>query len=98
MRGSFRSAVGDRPWRVSSPTPRTPGDHLCWPFRHPDELSAAAREYVTEGLSRQERVAYVSEGKSADLYPGLVLRSAPSVVTRLTELVDLVAVRVDGRP
>jgi len=28
----------------------------------------------------------------------IVLRSVPSVVTRLTELVDLVAVRVDGRP
>ncbi|MDT0352117.1 MEDS domain-containing protein [Pseudonocardia charpentierae] len=72
MRGRFRSAVGGRPWRVSSPIPRTPGDHLCWPFRRPDELSAAARQYVAEGLSRQERVAYVSEGDCTDVYPGLV--------------------------
>jgi anti-anti-sigma regulatory factor len=46
---------------VSSPTGRSRGDHLCWPFRRRDELLAAARAYVTEGLSRQERVAYVSE-------------------------------------
>jgi anti-anti-sigma regulatory factor len=55
-----------RPWRVSSPTGRSLGDHLCWPFRCRDELVAAARAYVTEGLSRQERVAYVSEVDSTD--------------------------------
>lgn len=58
--GSDR-APRDRPWRVSSPIGRSRGDHLCWPFRCRDELLAAARAYVTEGLSRQERVAYVSE-------------------------------------
>jgi hypothetical protein len=55
---------GDRPWRVSSPTGRSPGDHLCWPFRGRDDLVAAARAYVSEGLSRQERVAYVDSSGS----------------------------------
>jgi hypothetical protein len=61
----------DKPWRVSSPTGRSPGDHLCWPFRCRDELVAAARAYVTEGLSRQERVAYVSEVDSSKGFPDL---------------------------
>ena len=57
----------DKPWRVSSPTGRSPGDHLCWPFRCRDELVAAARAYITEGLSQQERVAYVSKVDSSEL-------------------------------
>jgi hypothetical protein len=68
--GSDR-APRDRPWRVSSPTGRSRGDHLCWPFRRRDELLAAARAYVTEGLIRQERVAYVSEVDSTRSFPAL---------------------------
>jgi hypothetical protein len=49
------------PWVVSSPTGRSPGDHVCWPFRHHEDLVAGARAYLTEGLARDERVAYVSE-------------------------------------
>jgi anti-anti-sigma regulatory factor len=63
---------GDRPWRVSSPTGRSRGDHLCWPFRRRDELLAAARAYVAEGLSRQERVAYVSGVDPAGSLPDLI--------------------------
>jgi hypothetical protein len=55
------------PWVVSSPTGLSPGDHVCWPFRHHDNLAAVARAYVTEGLTRDERVAYVSEGGPGEL-------------------------------
>jgi anti-anti-sigma regulatory factor len=51
-----------KPWTVSSPTDRRPGDHVCWPFRRDPDLVAAARAYVAEGLARQERVVYMSEG------------------------------------
>ena len=49
------------PWVVSSPTGRSPGDHVCWPFRHHEDLVAGARAYLAEGLARDERVAYVSD-------------------------------------
>jgi hypothetical protein len=49
-------------WVVSSPIGRSPGDHVCWPFRRHHDLLAVARAYVAEGLARNERVAYVSAG------------------------------------
>jgi MEDS: MEthanogen/methylotroph, DcmR Sensory domain len=52
-RGARRTS---EPWVVSSPTGRSPGDHVCWPFRYHDELVAVARAYVAEGLARDERV------------------------------------------
>ena len=54
-------------WLVPAPTGRLRGDHLCWPFRRPDELVAAARAYVAEGLTRNEQVAYLGEGRQRDL-------------------------------
>jgi anti-anti-sigma regulatory factor len=54
-------------WLVPSPTGRLRGDHLCWPFRHQDELVAAARAYVAEGLTQNEQVAYLGEGRHRDL-------------------------------
>ena len=55
------------PCVVSSPTGRSPGDHLCWPFRGPDDLMTVARAFVAEGLAQGERVAYVSEGGPGEL-------------------------------
>jgi anti-anti-sigma regulatory factor len=52
---------------VQSPSGRTPGDHLCWPFRGHAELTAVARPYVAEGLDRGERVVYVGEGGPDEL-------------------------------
>ncbi|MGF1663051.1 MAG: MEDS domain-containing protein [Kineosporiaceae bacterium] len=50
---------------VSSARGRPSGDHLCWPFRGPGDLAAAARDFVAEGLARGERVAYVGHGSQA---------------------------------
>src|SRR4051794_965467 len=55
------------PCVVSSPTGRSPGDHLCWPFRGPDDLMTVARAFVAEGLAQGERVAYASEGGQGEL-------------------------------
>jgi hypothetical protein len=54
-------------WVVPAPIGRRGGDHLCWPYRRRDELVAAARAYVAEGLTRNERVAYLGEGRDEDL-------------------------------
>jgi hypothetical protein len=55
------------PWVVQSPTGRSVGDHVCWPFRDRGELAAVARAFLVEGLGRGERVAYVGEGRPPDL-------------------------------
>jgi hypothetical protein len=55
------------PWVVHSPTGRSIGDHVCWPFRDRSELAAVARAFLVEGLGRDERVAYVGEGPPGDL-------------------------------
>ena len=55
------------PWVVSSPTGRSPGDHVCWPFRRYEDLVAGARAYLAEGLARDERVAYVSDNPPDEL-------------------------------
>jgi anti-anti-sigma regulatory factor len=57
----------DKPWTVSSPSGRRPGDHLCWPFRRDVDALEVAQAYVTEGLAGQERVAYVGEGGPDEL-------------------------------
>src|SRR5215210_2986969 len=59
-------AVGG-PWVVSAPTGRSAGDHVCWPFQDRGELAAVARAFVAEGLGRDERVAYVGQGRPREL-------------------------------
>jgi hypothetical protein len=59
-------AVGER-WVVPAPTGRSAGDHVCWPFRDRGELAAVARAFVAEGLGRDERVAYVGQGRPREL-------------------------------
>jgi len=56
-----------KPWTVSSPSGRRPGDHVCWPFRGDADAVAVAQAYVAEGLAGQERVAYVGEGGPDEL-------------------------------
>ncbi|HWJ53743.1 MAG TPA: MEDS domain-containing protein [Propionibacteriaceae bacterium] len=55
------------PCAVSSPTGLSPGDHVCWPFHHHEDLVAGARAYLAEGLARDERVAYVSDRPPGEL-------------------------------
>lgn len=55
------------PWVVSSPTDLSPGDHVCWPFRHHEDLVAGVRAYLAGGLARDERVAYVSDRPPGEL-------------------------------
>ena len=52
---------------VLVPTGRSAGDHVCWPFRDRVELAAVARAFVVEGLVRDERVAYVGQGRPREL-------------------------------
>jgi hypothetical protein len=57
-----------RSWLVSAATGRSPGDHVCWPFRHHQELVGQVRGYVAEGLARNERVVgYLAEENLSDL-------------------------------
>lgn len=56
---------------VRSARGRSPGDHLCWAFRGPADLAAAARDFVGDGLARGERVAYVGQGSQALLSQAL---------------------------
>ena len=58
--------VGE-PWVVQAPTGRSAGDHVCWPFRDRGGLAAVARAFVAEGLERDERVAYVGQGRPCEL-------------------------------
>jgi hypothetical protein len=78
-------------WLVPAPTGRRRGDHLCWPFRRPDELAAVARAYVAEGLTRNEQVAYLGEGRDRDLR--LQLAGIPGV----DDYVARGQLRVDAR-
>jgi hypothetical protein len=55
------------PGAVSSPTDLSPGDHVCWPFYHDEDLIAGARAYLAEGLARDERVAYISDRPPGEL-------------------------------
>jgi hypothetical protein len=57
----------NKPWVAWSPIGRSIGDHVCWPFRGHDAMTAAARPYVAEGLDRGERVTYVGEGDPSTL-------------------------------
>ena len=52
---------------ISSPTHLSPGDHVCWPYCHHEDLVSGARAYVAEGLARDERVAYVSDRPPGEL-------------------------------
>src|SRR4051812_34881970 len=67
----------NKPWVAGSPIGWSIGEHVCWPFRGHDAMTAVARPYVAEGLARGERVAYVADrGRSAlrqdlDGLPGL---------------------------
>jgi DcmR-like sensory protein len=55
-------------WVEPSSTGRSRADHVCWPFRHHDELVAVARGYVAEGLARHERVVgYLPEKHLPDM-------------------------------
>ena len=47
---------------MATATGLSPGDHVCWPFHGMDGFVADAREYVTEGLDREERVAFCKLG------------------------------------
>lgn len=79
--GVARRRVSRAP-TVFSPTGRSPRDHVCWPFRLHEDLTAVACAYVAEGLARQERVAYVSEGGPVELRHDL------ERIPRLAEHVD----------
>jgi hypothetical protein len=61
------TGVGGGPWVVQAATGRSAGDHVCWPFRDRGELAAVARAFVAEGLGRDERVAYVGQGRPREL-------------------------------
>ena len=69
--GGMASPMGG-PWVVQSPMGRSVGDHVCWPFRDPSELAVVARAFLMEGLERDERVAYVGQGRARDLEHDLV--------------------------
>jgi hypothetical protein len=66
------TGVGGGPWVVQAATGRSAGDHVCWPFRDRGELAAVARAFVAEGLGRDERVAYVGQGRPRELRHDLV--------------------------
>lgn len=57
----------NKPWVAWSPIGRSAGDHVCWPFRGHDAMTAVARPYVSEGLARGERVAYVADRAASEL-------------------------------
>jgi anti-anti-sigma regulatory factor len=57
----------NKPWVVWSPVGRSVGDHVCWPFRGHDAMTAVARPYVSEGLTRGERVAYLADRAPSEL-------------------------------
>lgn len=57
----------DAPWVVRAPTDRSVGDHVCWPYGDQTELAAVASAFVAEGLRRNERVAYVGQGRPREL-------------------------------
>ena len=57
----------NKPWVAWSPIGRSIGDHVCWPFRGHDAMTAVARPYVAEGLARGERVAYVADRDPSEL-------------------------------
>jgi hypothetical protein len=57
----------NKPWVAWSPTGRSAGEHVCWPFRGHDAMIAVARPYVSEGLARGERVAYVADRAASEL-------------------------------
>jgi hypothetical protein len=61
------TSAGGGPWVVQSATGRSAGDHVCWPFRDRGELAAVAKAFVAEGLGRDERVAYVGQGRPREL-------------------------------
>ncbi|MGF1648785.1 MAG: MEDS domain-containing protein [Kineosporiaceae bacterium] len=67
---TLASPTGRTPF-VSSARGRVPGDHVCWAFRGPGDLGAAARDFVSEGLALGERVAYVGQGSQALLAQAL---------------------------
>jgi hypothetical protein len=60
-------APQNKPWVAWSPTGRSIGEHVCWPFRGHDAMTAIARPYVAEGLARGERVAYVADRGRSEL-------------------------------
>jgi hypothetical protein len=64
--------TGPERWVVRSPMGWSVGDHVCWPFRDRKELAVVARAFLLEGLERDERVAYVGQGRSRDLQHDLV--------------------------
>jgi anti-anti-sigma regulatory factor len=43
---------------MTTVTGRSPGDHVCWPYRGTGALVSAARDYVADGLARDERVSF----------------------------------------
>lgn len=47
---------------MSTVTGRSLGDHMCLPFRGMDHLVSTARDYITEGLDRRERVTFCKVG------------------------------------
>jgi len=66
MRGDGDAGM-NKPWVAWSPTGRSIGEHVCWPFRGHDAMTAVARPYVAEGLARGERVAYVADRGLSEL-------------------------------
>ena len=57
----------NKSWVARSPIGRSAGDHVCWPFRGHDAMTAVARPYVSEGLARGERVAYLADRAPSEL-------------------------------
>lgn len=49
------------------------GDHVCWVYDDEDSLAGAAREYLSEGLARGERLLCIGDTIAATLgdFPGL---------------------------
>lgn len=65
---------------------RSPGDHVCWWFRGPDEYVETAREYVSEGLDSRQLVTFTK------VTPTLLEHTIVSDVAQVGRPAD------DGRP
>jgi anti-anti-sigma factor len=69
---------------VDRPAAAQPADHLCWAYDDPSSFAAAARQFLTDGFARGERLLFVGdpEGIDALQQPGTVLPGVEALVAR----------------
>jgi anti-anti-sigma factor len=66
--GPRRSATARRGGdRAERPSGFASGDHVCWVYRGEAAFTAAAVEYLAEGLEREEQLLYVADRPAAVL-------------------------------